>query len=110
VVRGGAPILSRHPGAKRAARTDAANRQHQEFHRIEEFPLRYARGGVAASDTVPALLTPGEFVVRREAVQKIGASMYQQQTPPSDGSATGESGQGPEKGGDDVVDGEFKSV
>lgn len=40
-----------------------------------EFPLRFARGGVAASDTVPALLTPGEFVVRREAVQKIGVGM-----------------------------------
>lgn len=47
----------------------------RNFIASREFPLRYARGGVAASDTVPALLTPGEFVVRREAVQKIGVGM-----------------------------------
>lgn len=47
----------------------------RNFIASREFPLRYASGGVAASDTVPALLTPGEFVVRREAVQKIGVGM-----------------------------------
>lgn len=47
----------------------------RDFIESREFPLRYAQGGVAASDTVPALLTPGEFVVRREAVQKIGVGM-----------------------------------
>ena len=32
-----------------------------------------AKGGpIAASDTVPAMLTPGEFVIRKEAAQKIG--------------------------------------
>lgn len=32
---------------------------------------RFAKGG-AASDTVPALLTPGEFVVNKKAAQRIG--------------------------------------
>ncbi len=32
-----------------------------------------AKGGaIAASDTVPAMLTPGEFVIRKEAAEKIG--------------------------------------
>ncbi len=51
-----------------------------------------------------------------QVVQKIGAAMYQQQpqtppqeTPPESGNP-GEGKQGPAKGGDDVVDGEFKSV
>jgi hypothetical protein len=38
-------------------------------------PLRgYANGvtGIAASDTIPALLTPGESIVTREATQKYG--------------------------------------
>jgi len=38
---------------------------------------RFARGGlvrgVGSADTVPALLTPGEFVLRRSAVQALGA-------------------------------------
>ena len=34
---------------------------------------KYAKGG-AASDTVPALLTPGEFVFNRDAAQSIGYS------------------------------------
>jgi len=50
-----------------------------------------------------------------QVVQKIGAAMYQQQpqtppqTPPESGNP-GDGKQGPQKGGDDVVDGEFKSV
>ena len=39
------------------------------------FDMKFARGGsvrAGPSDTVPALLTPGEFVVRREVVQKVG--------------------------------------
>jgi hypothetical protein len=34
---------------------------------------RYANGG-AAEDTVPALLTPGEFVINKKAAARIGAS------------------------------------
>ena len=38
-------------------------------------PKGYAGGGAAlGTDTVPAMLTPGEFVVSRPAVQKIGLS------------------------------------
>lgn len=33
---------------------------------------RFAKGGVAPSDTVPALLTPGEFVVNRASAKRIG--------------------------------------
>lgn len=38
-------------------------------------PLKgYASGGPAGPDTVPALLTPGEFVVNRKSAQQIGYS------------------------------------
>ena len=38
-------------------------------------PKRYAGGGPAeGTDTVPAMLTPGEFVVSRPAVRKLGLS------------------------------------
>ncbi len=30
------------------------------------------------SDTVPAMLTPGEFVVRKSAVDKFGAGLFSQ--------------------------------
>jgi hypothetical protein len=34
---------------------------------------RFAQGGMSlGSDTVPAMLTPGEFVIRRPAVRRIG--------------------------------------
>jgi hypothetical protein len=33
---------------------------------------RFALGGVVGTDTVPAMLTPGEFVMSRPAVQSIG--------------------------------------
>lgn len=36
----------------------------------------YARGGLSPSDTVPALLTPGEFVVNRRAVQRFGVGFF----------------------------------
>jgi len=36
------------------------------------FPARRNAGGPAPSDTVPALLTPGEFVFSKEASQRIG--------------------------------------
>ena len=41
---------------------------------MEQKPGRvYRRGGLAKSDTVPAMLTPGEFVVNRQAVARYGA-------------------------------------
>lgn len=37
----------------------------------------FAKGGVAKSDTVPALLTPGEYVVKREVVSRLGAGFFE---------------------------------
>ncbi|RYU57036.1 phage tail tape measure protein [Methylolobus aquaticus] len=37
----------------------------------------YARGGIAGSDTVPALLTPGEFVVNKSAVSRLGVGFLE---------------------------------
>ncbi|WP_042427282.1 tape measure protein [Comamonas granuli] len=37
----------------------------------------YRRGGLAKSDTVPAMLTPGEFVVNRQAVSRYGAGFFE---------------------------------
>jgi phage-related minor tail protein len=37
----------------------------------------YRGGGVAKSDTVPAMLTPGEYVVNRSAVSKFGAGFFE---------------------------------
>lgn len=37
----------------------------------------YRRGGLSKSDTVPAMLTPGEFVVNREAVARYGAGFFE---------------------------------
>ncbi|MHA6879194.1 tape measure protein [Ralstonia pseudosolanacearum] len=36
----------------------------------------YRDGGVAGSDTVPAMLTPGEYVVNREAVARHGVGVF----------------------------------
>ena len=36
----------------------------------------YRRGGLAKSDSVPAMLTPGEFVVNRQAVARYGAGFF----------------------------------
>ncbi len=37
----------------------------------------YQRGGMAKSDTVPAMLTPGEFVVNKDAVSRYGAGFFE---------------------------------
>ena len=34
----------------------------------------FAKGGPAPSDTVPAMLTPGEFVINKKAAARIGAA------------------------------------
>jgi len=68
---------------------------------------------VLGGDDAEAIRTSTEGL--NQVVQKIGAAMYQQQpqtppqTPPESGPA-GDGKEGPSKGGDDVVDGEFKSV
>jgi len=37
----------------------------------------YRGGGVAKSDTVPAMLTPGEYVVNRSAVSRFGTGFFE---------------------------------
>ena len=37
----------------------------------------YRRGGLSRSDTVPAMLTPGEYVVRRDAVARLGVGFFE---------------------------------
>jgi len=37
----------------------------------------YRAGGVAKSDTVPAMLTPGEYVVNRSAVSRFGTGFFE---------------------------------
>ncbi|MDX1251145.1 MAG: phage tail tape measure protein [Gammaproteobacteria bacterium] len=37
----------------------------------------YRRGGLSKSDTVPAMLTPGEYVVNKEAVSRYGAGFFE---------------------------------
>ena len=40
-------------------------------------PTYYAGGGAArGSDTVPAMLAPGEFVIRRQAVKQFGGDLF----------------------------------
>jgi tape measure domain-containing protein len=36
----------------------------------------FRRGGVAKSDTIPAMLTPGEYVVNKDAVSRYGAGFF----------------------------------
>jgi phage-related minor tail protein len=37
----------------------------------------YRRGGLSKSDTVPAMLTPGEYVVNRSAVVRLGVGFFE---------------------------------
>jgi len=37
----------------------------------------YRRGGLSKSDTVPAMLTPGEYVVNRSAVARLGVGFFE---------------------------------
>jgi len=42
-------------------------------------PNYFAGGGVSRGmDTVPAMLAPGEFIIRRQAVSKFGADLFSQ--------------------------------
>ena len=37
----------------------------------------FAKGGLSKSDTVPAMLTPGEYVVNRSAVARLGVGFFE---------------------------------
>jgi hypothetical protein len=42
-------------------------------------PKHFAMGGSAKGmDTIPAMLTPGEFVIRRQAVKQFGSDFFSQ--------------------------------
>jgi tape measure domain-containing protein len=43
---------------------------------LEATPRLYAEGG-ASSDSVPAMLTPGEYVINRETVNRFGAGFFE---------------------------------
>lgn len=58
-------------------------------------PKYFATGGFAmGTDTVPAMLTPGEFVVRKSAVDRIGTSTLNKINGYADGGVVGGSGAG----------------
>jgi hypothetical protein len=44
-----------------------------------QVPTHFATGGSAKGmDTIPAMLTPGEFVIRRQAVKQFGTDLFSQ--------------------------------
>lgn len=55
---------------------DAERRKQIERAETGQEPVYKSRGGFIprGTDTVPAMLTPGEFVIKREAVQKYGVN------------------------------------
>ena len=40
-------------------------------------PIGFSQGGIVGTDTVPAMLTPGEFVVNKGAVQSYGSGILE---------------------------------
>ena len=52
----------------------------------------FAKGGAVGTDTVPAMLTPGEFVMKKNAVDKYGSAFM---SSINNGSVRGFSGGGP---------------
>ena len=42
------------------------------------FPGRIRSGSAKGMDTVPAMLAPGEFVIRRQAVKQFGGDLFSQ--------------------------------
>lgn len=63
-------IIGKGPGLLAARQELTKRQQGSEF---RDTPLFKASGGsIAGSDTVPAMLTPGEFVINKNSAQKIG--------------------------------------
>ena len=71
---------------KAAMKLRAGNQDNEELGPIEGFqPVKKAKGGLISgvdwspkgTDTVPAMLTPGEFVMRKSAVDKYGLGFMQ---------------------------------
>ena len=70
-----ATVTQRWQWAMNAAREDLEREllEYMEQHQGEF----YRRGGLAKSDTVPAMLTPGEYVVNRNAVARLGVGFFE---------------------------------
>ena len=53
---------------------------HEEWYgtAVGGFPGRIRSGSAKGMDTVPAMLTPGEFVIRRQSVKMFGADFFSQ--------------------------------
>ena len=71
-------------GVTEAFRRNQMNSREGELQRVIPGPNRFAMGGPVGTDTIPAWLSPGEFVVRAQAVRKnfdvlqaINAGTYQ---------------------------------
>lgn len=56
---------------------------------VELDPEKFARGGSVGTDTVPALLTPGEFVINKKSAGKIGLNNLNEMNRFAKGGAVG---------------------
>lgn len=70
---------------------------------VDGLEFRFASGGLVGGtgvgDTVPAMLTPGEFVLRRDAVRQIGLQNLESINRMQNGGVVGSSSAGKEIGG-----------
>ena len=71
---GEAGLLEANAGAVAARRAFDTKRADEAFGPYLRRPKFFATGGPVGTDTVPAWLTPGEYVFSRPAVQTIGAA------------------------------------
>ncbi|NBP13702.1 hypothetical protein EBU95_04780 [bacterium] len=58
--------------SKQMERQDKSGKEYEGRFKLEGQRKRFATGGGVGTDTVPALLTPGEFVVNKASAQRIG--------------------------------------
>lgn len=70
IERGELAFGSNAPSSRAPAATSATSRLRTRYGYGGR--RRYAAGGSAGTDTVPALLTPGEYVINKSAAQSIG--------------------------------------
>ncbi|NBO99635.1 MAG: hypothetical protein EBU90_05850 [Proteobacteria bacterium] len=54
--------------SKQMERQDKSGKEYEGRFKLEGQRKRFATGGGVGTDTVPALLTPGEFVVNKASV------------------------------------------
>ena len=68
----GKAILARGISAKGALKRN--NKKDTVSPKIDFYQSKFAKGGSVGTDTVPALLTPGEFVINKKAAGAIGTA------------------------------------